>query len=372
MPPRRTPRKYVMLPVQIIALSDGALVKRGGMEFRVNGTGVANALSLISSITQKRGVSLQELLDLFVPSSWIYVRELITKLKNRRLLVPLRRTSSLSVPGENHLNVFLWHFGKTSDQVLARLNKVHIDIIGVNFISRQLALTLSSCDQGSFNVIDHPEHRNGHFFNETGKLIEHEWPDRLKRPLEWKDEAQLNTNRCMVVTSDFGGQTTLRQWNRLCIENKTPFLPLLLKNMIGYVGPFIVPGETACYECFSSRQISHMIDGAGNMSLDHDAFKNQRVCGFHPSMATILGDLAAFEIMRFYCNAIPGTKPGRLLEIDLLNSTMTERTVLKVPRCPVCSPLYYRSPNILTKQTLLKNTPYIKSMVMRDQSSKSS
>jgi bacteriocin biosynthesis cyclodehydratase domain-containing protein len=250
---------------------------------------------------------------------------------------------------ESHLDVFLWHFGQTADQVVGRLNSTRMAIIGVNHISRRLATTLSSYNHNSFDVIDHPEHRNRLFFDQVGQLKKTEWPAWLKRPLEWQDDFRSQLHGCVVTTSECGGQAALFRWNSFCLDNKVLFVPLLLKSMIGHLGPFIVPGETACYQCLVSRQGSHASNSDIDTITDHEDFQSQQVCGFHPSMATILGELAAFEIMRFYSDAIPGRKAGRLLEVDLLASRITERTVLKVPRCTACSPLRRTTPTDLCK-----------------------
>ncbi|MFB3146853.1 MAG: hypothetical protein ACE1ZO_06975, partial [Nitrospirales bacterium] len=60
---------------------------------------------------------------------------------------------------------------------------------------------------------------------------------------------------------------------------------------------------------------------------------------FHPSMASILGDIAAMEMTKFYSQSMPLWNVGKLIEVNLLATRMTPRKVLKLPRCPVCSPL---------------------------------
>lgn len=349
MPVCRTHRKYFTPPIQLVKHPDGVVVKRGGVGIKITGLGAAQALKLIFSITCKRGASLRELSNLFASSSRSHVRELLGNLIDRHLLIPIDRHDSTNMNQESHLDGFLWHFGQTADQVLGRLNSARMAIIGVNHISRQLATTLSLFNQSRFDVIDHPEHRNRVFFDQTGQLKKTEWPAWLKPPLEWQEDFESQLHGCVVATSDFDRQAAFLRWNSFCVDNKLLFVPLLLKSMIGHLGPFIVPGETACYQCLVSRQGSH----AGNSDIDtitdYGVFQSQQMSGFHPSMATILGELAAFELMRMYSDTIPGRKAGRLLEVDLLASRITERAVLKVPRCTACSPLRGTTPTDLCK-----------------------
>jgi hypothetical protein len=88
-------------------------------------------------------------------------------------------------------------------------------------------------------------------------------------------------------------------------------------------------------------------DAGSEKAVSKDILSRQSVAGFHPSMATILGDISSFEITRFYGGALPPRKPGTMLEVNLLAGSMTERRLLKVPRCPACSPLNDLSPTSL-------------------------
>jgi hypothetical protein len=86
---------------------------------------------------------------------------------------------------------------------------------------------------------------------------------------------------------------------------------------------------------------------------EHLAFEGQMVAGFHPSMASVLGDIAAIELSKFYGGWMRQRLAGTLLEVNLLNSRMTPHKILKVPRCRVCSPLNTRAPVNLNKAVFL-------------------
>jgi hypothetical protein len=66
------------------------------------------------------------------------------------------------------------------------------------------------------------------------------------------------------------------------------------------------------------------------------------VIGFHPAMASVLGDLAAFELARLYAPALPNRSVGTQIEVNLLGPRLTSRRILKAPRCRTCSPLLSR------------------------------
>jgi hypothetical protein len=81
-----------------------------------------------------------------------------------------------------------------------------------------------------------------------------------------------------------------------------------------------------------------MAEPEARRSYEVDDAASPTVAGFVAPMAAILGDVAAMELLKFY-GAIPQWNAGSLIEINLLSSAMTARRVLRVPRCPACSPL---------------------------------
>jgi thiazole/oxazole-forming peptide maturase SagC family component len=120
--------------------------------------------------------------------------------------------------------------------------------------------------------------------------------------------------------------------------------------LIGYIGPLVIPSETACLECLKARQNSHLQDHVSRHAVEAVAFESQGYLGFHPSMAHILGDIAAFEVFKFCSGSLPSVNVGTLIEVNLLATRITTRRVLKVPRCPACSPLN-TAPSVMAEKT---------------------
>ena len=352
MPSKARRTKLVALPIHVIQIPDGVILKRGATEVMITGANATEAIRMVLDATGRDGASVGEIRRLFRRTSGVQVDTILSNLDSRRLLVPKNGQASSVNGQESPLDIFFWQFGGTLTGVLEQLNKVRLVIIGVNYISRQLAASLMSCAHKNFTVMDHPRYRNLYMFNKAGKLKQGQWPASVDSPQDWKDSQQSDLGDCLIVTSDFGGRQALCEWNTLCLDQKVHFMPVVLKNMVGYVGPMVIPGETACYECLVSRQRSHSANPEAEFLTDNVAFEGQAVVGFHPSMAAILGDIAAFELTRFYGSVLPEKKAGRLLEVNLLAASMTGRTVLKVPRCAACSPLHKTSQPNLSKAPL--------------------
>jgi len=340
MPPQQ---KLKALAVHVIATDDGAILKRGCTELKIGGPGAAETLRKVLAVTSDGGATETEICKLFVPPAVPLVRQLIEQLLTRHFLTPIEEAESAAVEPESPLDIFYWHFDVKAAQVAERVNRQSLTILGVNCISRQLAVSLSASGVENFRIVDEPRLRNLRFFDDAGTLKTDQWPASFRPPQEWKGKVDPESLGCLIATSDFGGQETMREWNRFCVKYNRHFLPVVLQDFVGYVGPLVIPGETACFECLHLRRNSHIQDYESQRITEGVAFEGQGAIGFHPSMASILGDIAALELTKFYSRVLPSPKIGTLIEVNLLATGLASRKVLKVPRCPVCSPLLTRS-----------------------------
>jgi len=337
--------KLKALPIQILRLKDGLLLKRGCTEIKVPEDSI-EIVAHILNLAEEKGVTREEISNQFGTDKRQTAESLIDLLLARGLLVPSELTeSTLKVP-ESSLDIFYWHFGASADQVTTRLNSQKFVIMGVNNISRRLVSTLTDLEVENFQVVDDPWMRNPALFDDGGNLLEARWSPNLIEPVKlsvWENQIDPASVNCMIAVSDLGTHQGIRDCNAFCVKNSCHFLPVILQDLIGYVGPFVIPGETACYECLRQRQNAHMNDPEVERASETITSTDRKVVGFHPSMASILGDIAAFELTKMYSAVLPLRNVGTQIEVNLLTSKMMKRKVLKVPRCAVCSPLITRS-----------------------------
>jgi thiazole/oxazole-forming peptide maturase SagC family component len=135
----------------------------------------------------------------------------------------------------------------------------------------------------------------------------------------------------------------MRRWNELAIRHQCHFLSVVLQDAIGYVGPLVIPGETACYECLVAREDSNLDDSETRRNVEQAAEEGWHVVGSHPLLISVLASVAAFELVKFYGEMIAVFNVATLIEVNLLNTRITARKVLKVPRCVICSSLLQQS-----------------------------
>ena len=339
-------KRLKALPVQLLDLSDGLLVKRGCLEFKVNGIEARAVVETILSAAAGKGATCNEICQRFPVYAHETVAKLVEQLSSRRILVNGDQIASTMGGTENSIDIFNWHYGEQTQRVVEKLNSHRFAILGVTHIARQLIFSLCEAGLSNFEVVDYPFLRDLRLFDEAGTIAADHWPLAVKIPLDyrkWTEGLRALPVDCIIATSDFGYSPILIEWNRFCVERNCHFLPVVLHNMTGYVGPLVIPGETACFDCLQTRQNAHMHASLLQRASQDRAFEGQIVIGFHPSMTSILGNIAAFELSRFYGGAPPMPQVGTLIEVNLLNTQVVTRKVLKVPRCIACSPLKNRS-----------------------------
>jgi thiazole/oxazole-forming peptide maturase SagC family component len=344
--------KLTTVPFDIIQVKNGIVLKRGCIEVIIRGERAAQALqTILDAILERGSATKEEICSLFAAPDRQSVAQLIDELFKRRMLTPVDDASNTKSP-ETNLDVFYWHFGDEPDNVTRRLNSRHVVILGVNDISRQLVYTLSRSGVENFEIVDYPLFRSTQDIDgyNTDRI---RLPELSKHPTVdfkvWEDKLKPERIDCIVATSHLGAISFMRRWNDFCVKNKCTFLPIVLRDLIGYVGPLVIPYETACYECFLSRRKANMEEPEIANSWENIAPDGNRIVGYHPAMASILAEIAVMELVKFYGGfSGPMLNVGKLIKLNMLSTQLHTHNVLKVPRCRVCSTMNKRSSTSLS------------------------
>jgi bacteriocin biosynthesis cyclodehydratase domain-containing protein len=341
------PTRFVVLPFQLIEREQGVVVRRGRLQVLVSGDRASEVVQTIAEAMRGNGATIAEVCSLFAAPDRATVLELVNQLLARNLVVPAG-SDLIPVDREGPLDLFYWHVGVSGHDATARLNKVRMAIVGVNHVSHQLVRSLSAAGSTNFEIIDYSLLRNVSLFDDEGRICPSRWTAAAPVPFDgWEARLTADSFDCLIATSDFGGRRVMGRWNRLCLALDRHFLPVVLQDLVGYVGPLVVPRETACLECYTARLASNSRGADVELPNEQAAFDGQQVTGLHPSMASVLGDIAVIELTRFYTRALPFWNVATVTEVNLLASRIESRKVLRVPRCPACSTLTRRSPTSL-------------------------
>lgn len=341
MASNRNQRLY-SLPVEVIPIQGGVLLKRGCMELRIKGGDVDYVLNNVLALSSRpSGVTQEELCLQFGSPGRRGIEQLIDQLILRRILVTDRTYTGQHITSESALEVFYWHFDSTPIEAEQHLEEKILMVLGTGNLSQYIAQSLSLA--GFKDVRTIPHLLIGYTDNPVTVDIT---SDELTSSELF---AHLPSSYdCLIMVSDFGMSPAFKEVNRFCVKHERKFFPVIIQNMIGYIGPLVIPGETACYECLHRRIQSHLPEPEVSSSIESHNFPQQRIVSYHPLMLAALANLAAFELLRYFSNVLD-YEPGTLLEVPFLARRMEGRRVLKSPRCPTCSPLMTRSSTTLNK-----------------------
>lgn len=128
--------------------------------------------------------------------------------------------------------------------------------------------------------------------------------------------------------------------NDLAIACNKPVLFGACEGLVGRVGPYVLPGNTACLECATSRILAH--GGAP----EHRAVPAYRArhrdvvpepWPTHPAFEVAVLSQLVLELTRI-CGRLGSQTIGALIEYRFGDGCADRHTVLRVPRCPACHP----------------------------------
>lgn len=333
-------------PVQLVELDDGVLIVRGSTEMQVSGTGAYGAVKYILA-SAARGITLAELTGKFPGPGRKAAERLVEQLVARNLLALEGDVQDRPLQPETPTDIFYWNFNMTTREAITDLNRKKLIVAGINTVSRRFCLSMTGSGLDNYEIIDDNLLRGPGLFDDNGHIKAGQWPETLKQEFRspgWLEGVEPEEIGCIVAASDFGGQYLLRDYNKYCVEKGIFFIPVILKKTIGFVGPLVVPGETACYQCLLAREDANMANPRLQRAGDNAANIGRGVAGFHPVMSSVLGDFAAMELIKFFSIGMPW-RVGELIEINLLAPELIARRVLKVPRCPVCGKMEKKPAN---------------------------
>ncbi|OYY69355.1 TOMM precursor leader peptide-binding protein [Sphingomonas sp. 28-63-12] len=320
----------VLLDVQAAPFDTGYVLKRGITRVFLEAAGLEAVLAVLADLARREGgATAAELIAAVDEGDRPIMESLIEALKSRRLLVSVADGADNSAEADDrHESVFYWNYGTSPAAVRGTLASRRLSVMGVNHIGTALAAALGGMGFGTVELVDHPMLRNIALAMAEGKVAPIDYA-------AWAEAEEMPD--CLILTADFGGPDLAREWNDFCVANDLNFYPVLLCDQIGMIGPMVLPGRSACYECVGLRDRSASSEISLQRATDNSAYFAQHATGFLAPMAHAAANLAATELLKFYSQALPGGNIGRLIELDLLTPSLVTRRVLKVPRCPVCA-----------------------------------
>lgn len=297
------------------------------------------------------------------------VDALITRLERADLLEePEQPTDLLDARAlERHAAQLTWfsqfdRFGQRRQESLA---EARLLVVGLDTIGSAVARALLQAGVGELVVADRrpvswADIGAGYGASELGRLRVASWPAIAEAinpkttlrvwdgPLEG-DLAPLLEGQTLAVVADSAlPPALLPSVNRAALETGTRWLLCEATSREAIVGPIFYPPYTACYECYRTRFYSNLSTHDERQIVDRQAeTRGQRANpGALAPLDALVGGLAAFAVTQVVTGLIEYVdSPGlysRQFVLDLNSWRGNVHEVLRVPRCPVCSPVARR------------------------------
>lgn len=126
----------------------------------------------------------------------------------------------------------------------------------------------------------------------------------------------------------------VRRVNETTHEHGIPWASGRLVGLDGFIGPTVIPGETACHRCFRHRHLANLDDPRAYRR--YESVDDSRVPGVGlPSMARVIAGWLTIEALHLVSTGT-GFAAGRVTHLNFFELSVESNTVLKLPRCPVC------------------------------------
>lgn len=140
----------------------------------------------------------------------------------------------------------------------------------------------------------------------------------------------------IVAVSDELNHSVFRDINRAAFEASAPVIYGCIDRHVLRIGPVVIPGETACFECHHHRLRSHV-----RFLEEFDGRVEGRRLrpGGKPAPwleARVGAVLLAILVSGFAADNLMVGRANEVIELDLINITHERHPLLKLPRCPVC------------------------------------
>ncbi len=143
--------------------------------------------------------------------------------------------------------------------------------------------------------------------------------------------------RLLVAVADMIAYDHFSRVNADAVASGTPVMFLWREVARLVMGPLVLPGETACFECYRTRVRANMA-----FIGEFDALARWTPDSRRPQSSAVSNGLAETLIARTLLFAAAQAwdlfEPGTIHSFDALSLETQRQPVLKVARCPVCSP----------------------------------
>ncbi|KOY62943.1 HesA/MoeB/ThiF family protein [Photorhabdus heterorhabditis] len=250
-------------------------------------------------------------------------------------------------------NVLYYHYlGANSKEVQEKISKSKVTIIGCGGIGNHISYLLATSGVGTISIVDSDIIEISNLtrqvlFSEKDvnflkiDILERELLKRnselnvkkVNLEIKHKDDlSKIEKSDLFIVSADTPFE--LINWvNDYCFEKKQPYLNVGYINDISVIGPFVIPGETACFSC-SKVVPDYACDDElqDNLATINSDFK----AATFPSVNGVAASYAFGDVMKFLGGYGEILSKNRRIGIHSRKIKIETQEIPKNERCNIC------------------------------------
>jgi bacteriocin biosynthesis cyclodehydratase domain-containing protein len=150
---------------------------------------------------------------------------------------------------------------------------------------------------------------------------------------------EIEAADAVVVCLDAPAPKLMNAVNLATLRTETLWLSGQIHTGTGWVGPTIIPGQTACYTCYELRRNANLQNYDEvilyETRLDEMPSIVSPVIAPAPLAASV-GSLLALETLRLLTALATPQTVGRIMRVDFFAPELSYHRILRLPRCPAC------------------------------------
>ncbi len=282
---------------------------------------------------------------------------LLRRLTQRRVVKEFVE-GEYEVPGMSEMQkIYFSQFSGHPQPNLTALSKARVTVLGLGPLGAALAKVLARSGVGTITVSDnHAVGQDdillsGYLDKALGNPRVETFMSRINEEFpntKWesqKDPFDENPERgapdYIVVCLENYRPDTLKLANDFSLSHGIPYTWCCLDCTHGTIGPTVLPHETACFNCYTTRARANADYPEELQAYESQLSQNgnQTAFGYLPPHIQILAGIASLEIIKDLSGLTPPLTYNAQLEINLLTMEFALHPVLKLPRCPSCGRL---------------------------------
>lgn len=144
----------------------------------------------------------------------------------------------------------------------------------------------------------------------------------------------------IVVAANQIDPLLMQAINRICFALNLPFFTVCIDGPFLFIGPTIIPGKTACWECLETRVTMNLRNSASYLNYKNALIEGKvNAIDFYPEkiIQHLISAHASMEILN-YCLTGSSFTLNKIMSVYLPTMEIVFHEIFKVSTCKACYP----------------------------------